>query len=70
MWIGTAKESKGLEFDTVVLVEPSALGDNDGHGSGQHGSGQHGGGRTGLSLQYVALTRATQRLTVIGTERG
>ncbi|MGG7465997.1 MULTISPECIES: HelD family protein [unclassified Plantibacter] len=60
VWIGTAKESKGLEFDTVVLVEPHALGE-----AGTPGDG----GRTGLSLQYVALTRATQRLSVISAER-
>ncbi|MFZ4893685.1 HelD family protein [Plantibacter sp. Mn2098] len=55
LWVGTARESKGLEFDTVVLVEPESLG---------------GSGRTALSLQYVALTRATQRLTVVSSAEG
>lgn len=50
VWTGTARESKGLEFDSVVLVQPDELG---------------GAGRSALSLRYVALTRATQRLTVI-----
>ncbi|HXH34376.1 MAG TPA: UvrD-helicase domain-containing protein [Plantibacter sp.] len=50
VWSGTARESKGLEFDSVVLVQPDELG---------------GSGRSALSLRYVALTRATQRLTVI-----
>ncbi|WP_426737367.1 HelD family protein [Plantibacter sp. 2H11-2] len=50
VWTGTARESKGLEFDSVVLVQPDALG---------------GTGHAALSLRYVALTRATQRLTVV-----
>ncbi|MGK9147812.1 AAA family ATPase [Plantibacter flavus] len=50
VWSGTARESKGLEFDSVVLVQPDDLG---------------GSGRAALSLRYVALTRATQRLTVV-----
>jgi DNA helicase IV len=52
VWSGTARESKGLEFDSVVLVQPEQLG---------------GSGRSALSLRYVALTRATQRLTVVDT---
>lgn len=52
VWSGTARESKGLEFDSVVLVQPDDLG---------------GSGRSALSLRYVALTRATQRLTVVRT---
>lgn len=40
---------KGLEFDLVVLVEPSRLGD----------------GITGAIDRYVAMTRATQRLVVL-----
>lgn len=54
VWSGTARESKGLEFDSVVLVQPDELG---------------GSGRSALSLQYVALTRATQRLTVVRAEQ-
>jgi DNA helicase IV len=43
-------EAKGLEFDDVVVVEPSELVGPD---------------RRGLRLLYVTLTRATQRLTVV-----
>ncbi|GAA3010017.1 HelD family protein [Actinokineospora diospyrosa] len=43
-------ESKGLEYDAVVLVEPDEL---------VHESS------TGPRTLYVALTRATQRLTVV-----
>ncbi len=42
--------AKGLEFDSVVLVEPAEL----------VGESPHG-----LNDLYVALTRATQRLTVV-----
>ena len=45
-------ESKGLEFDTVVLVEP-------GHILAE----EHG-----LSLLYVAVTRATHRLVIVHHE--
>ncbi len=44
-------EAKGLEFDAVVLVEPDDLLNES---------------ATGRRALYVALTRATQRLTVIG----
>ena len=46
----TAAGSKGLEFDLVVLVEPSALGD----------------GIEGAVDRYVAMTRATGRLVILG----
>jgi DNA helicase IV len=45
--------AKGLEFDNVVLVEPSAL---------------VAAGRNGLRDLYVALTRPTQRLVVVHAE--
>ena len=45
----TAAESKGLEFDFVVLVEPSSL----------------GGGITGAVDRYVAMTRATKQLVIL-----
>ncbi|GHD07083.1 HelD family protein [Zhihengliuella salsuginis] len=48
--VTTARESKGLEFDVVVLVEPEAL------------IAEADGGLGGL---YVAMTRATQRLRVL-----
>ncbi|MFF1679794.1 HelD family protein [Streptomyces sp. NPDC058256] len=46
----TADEAKGLEFDHVVVVEPSAIVGDD---------------AAGLRRLYVALTRCTQSLTVV-----
>ncbi len=46
----TPVEAKGLEFDGVVLVEPDEL---------------VGGRTSGLRGLYVALTRATRRLTIV-----
>ncbi|OQO90056.1 ATP-dependent DNA helicase [Saccharomonospora piscinae] len=46
-------DSKGLEYDAVVLVEPSELVDES---------------LTGRRVLYVALTRATQRLTVLASD--
>ncbi|HEY2175438.1 MAG TPA: AAA family ATPase [Mycobacteriales bacterium] len=46
-------DAKGLEFDGVVVVEPSRLG-------GPTQNGDH--------LRYVALTRATQRLVTVSTD--
>ena len=46
-WV-TPWQSKGLEFDTVILVEPARILEAE----------------YGLSLLYVALTRTTDRLTV------
>lgn len=48
----TVSEVKGLEFDAVVLVEPQGVLDES---------------PRGLNDLYVALTRATQRLTVVHT---
>ncbi|WP_158558557.1 MULTISPECIES: HelD family protein [unclassified Streptomyces] len=45
----TAAEAKGLEFDHVVVVEPSAIAT----------------GPYGLRHLYVALTRCTQSLTIV-----
>ncbi len=45
----TPELAKGLEFDLVVLVEPSAF----------------GGGIEGAVDRYVAMTRATERLVVL-----
>jgi DNA helicase IV len=47
----TALEAKGMEYDAVVLVEPGDL---------THDA-------SGVRTLYVALSRATQRLTTIGT---
>ena len=46
-------EAKGLEFDAVVVVEPSLVA---------------GPTRRGLRLLYVALTRAVQELVVVHAE--
>ena len=46
-------EAKGLEYDAVVLVEPNELVTES---------------TTGPRTLYVALTRATQRLTVLTTD--
>ena len=48
----TALEAKGMEYDAVVLVEPGALTKD----------------RAGIRTLYVALSRATQRLTTVGTD--
>jgi DNA helicase IV len=49
----TGLDSKGLEFDHVVVVEPSRLVAPD---------------RSGLRLLYVVLTRATRELVVVHAE--
>ena len=49
----TGLDSKGLEFDHVVVVEPSRLVAPD---------------RSGLRLLYVVLTRATRQLVVVHAE--
>lgn len=46
----TPELAKGLEFDAVVVVEPQAIADS---------------GPDGYRLLYIALTRATQHLTVV-----
>ncbi|MHB1534467.1 MAG: HelD family protein [Acidimicrobiales bacterium] len=47
------EEAKGLEFDSVVVVEPARLA---------------GESPQGLRAVYVALTRATQRLAIVHAE--
>jgi DNA helicase IV len=49
----TPTESKGLEFDAVVVVEPASVA---------------AGGPPGVRLLYVAMTRAVQHLTVVQSE--
>ena len=46
----TARQAKGLEFDSVVLVDPDGIADE---------------GPRGLNDLYVALTRATKTLVVL-----
>ncbi|HEX5201167.1 MAG TPA: AAA family ATPase [Actinoplanes sp.] len=50
----TALEAKGMEYDAVVLVEPASLTRDP----------------AGVRTLYVALSRATQRLTTVGTTAG
>lgn len=45
----TPRESKGMEFDWVIVIDPDGIRREPG----------------GLSLLYVALTRSTERLTII-----
>jgi hypothetical protein len=49
----TGLEAKGMEYDGVVIVEPVELVRE---------------GRSGVRTLYVALSRATQRLTTVGTD--
>ncbi|HET6482431.1 MAG TPA: ATP-binding domain-containing protein, partial [Actinoplanes sp.] len=49
----TALEAKGMEYDAVVLVEPGSLTKDP----------------AGIRTLYVALSRATQRLTTVGTDQ-
>nr|WP_229746107.1 ATP-binding domain-containing protein [Rhodococcus trifolii] len=48
--VSTVKDAKGLEFDSVVIVEPADIIDDS---------------PRGMNDLYVALTRATQRLGVV-----
>ena len=50
----TPELAKGLEFDLVVLVDPAGFGD----------------GIEGAVDRYVAMTRATQELVILGEEAG
>ncbi|MGV9630274.1 HelD family protein [Streptomyces sp. NPDC003487] len=47
-------EAKGLEYDATVVVSPAEIADES---------------PAGLRVLYVALTRATQQLTVVSTDR-
>ena len=60
-----ADETNGLEFDSVIVVEPSlvaAVGDDTG------GEGPPVATTRGLRTLYVALTRPTKRLAVLHAE--
>jgi len=46
-------EAKGMEYDGVVVVDPAAIAAE---------------GRSGIRTLYVALSRATQRLTTVGPD--
>ncbi|MDA8309066.1 MAG: AAA family ATPase [Actinomycetota bacterium] len=64
-----AAESHGLEFDSVVVVEPAAIAAGDGLGDEPAGhAGERVPGATtsaGSRALYVALTRPTRRLAVV-----
>jgi hypothetical protein len=47
-------EAKGLEYDATIVVSPAEIADES---------------PAGLRVLYVALTRATQQLTVVSAER-
>jgi hypothetical protein len=60
-----ADETNGLEFDAVIVVEPSlvaAVGDEPA------GEGPPVATMRGLRTLYVALTRPTRRLSIVHTE--
>lgn len=50
----TPWQAKGLEFDEVIVLEPAKIRSQP----------------NGLSLLYVAITRSTNRLTLIGDTKG
>ncbi|WCC80558.1 AAA family ATPase [Cutibacterium equinum] len=50
----TTMEAKGLEYDGAVVVDPERIVSETGNATG------------GVRMLYVALTRATQRLAVVG----
>lgn len=63
-------EAKGLEYDATLVVSPAEIAGTtrDEHGGGGAGTAGGGGAMAGLRVLYVALTRATQRLTVLSAE--
>ncbi len=54
-----ADDANGLEFDSVIVVEPTRIAER-----GRSGLAPT---RRGLRSLYVAMTRPTRRLTVLGT---
>ena len=57
-------EANGLEFDGVVVVEPAEIASR---GAQNEGSGASSTSR-GLRTLYVAMTRPTRRLRIVGTQ--
>jgi DNA helicase IV len=55
-----AGDANGLEFDSVIVVQPARV--------AQRGGSGHTPTQRGLRTLYVAMTRPTRRLTVLGTE--
>ncbi|OEU87185.1 helicase [Streptomyces abyssalis] len=75
-------EAKGLEYDATLVVSPAGIAGtaraeydpdeaNDENDADEAGGGGRAGAGTGAGLRvlYVALTRATQRLTVLSGEQ-
>jgi DNA helicase IV len=67
-------EAKGLEYDATLVVSPAeiagiARGEDEEDAAGGEDDAGAGVAGTGLRVLYVALTRATQRLTVLSGER-
>jgi superfamily I DNA/RNA helicase len=60
-----ADETNGLEFDSVVVVEPSLVASV---GDEPAGEGPPVATTRGLRTLYVALTRPTKRLAVVHAE--
>jgi DNA helicase IV len=62
-----ASAAKGLEFDSVVLVEPADIAAPDATqpDAGQTDAGQTDASLAGLRRLYVALTRAVSRLVIV-----
>ena len=48
-------DTKGLEFDAIVVVQPGEIAQES---------------ETGMRTLYVVLTRATQRLVTVSTHDG
>ncbi|QKW10781.1 AAA family ATPase [Streptomyces sp. NA04227] len=55
-------EAKGLEYDATLVVSPAEIA---GAGQGEESTGTP----VGLRTLYVAMTRATQQLTILSTDR-
>ncbi|THA26167.1 helicase [Streptomyces sp. RKND-216] len=60
-------EAKGLEYDATVVVSPAEIA--EGLSPREFAEGGPGAGGAGLRVLYVALTRATQRLTLVSGPR-
>jgi DNA helicase IV len=62
-----AEESNGLEFDSVVVVEPALIAAGGSGDEAAVGDGPPGVTTRGLRTLYVALTRPTRRLAVVAS---
>ncbi|MEU2158935.1 UvrD-helicase domain-containing protein [Streptomyces sp. NPDC019396] len=60
-------EAKGLEYDATIVVSPAEIVAGSSQNSGS-GGGSGGESAAGLRVLYVALTRATQQLTVVSAK--